>query len=203
MLFSSDMRTLRLFGYLCLVSMALTLALVGCSKSTEPEPLINQIYLPEQLEAKGGQSFSVPVSFDNEVALTQVNVPLLFPSNIIHFDSVSFHGSRVDHFDFKMVYADGDTILIGVFGVIDDTISVEPGRGLLATIHLRVYGNAPETTFVLNTFDSWRQPLSFFDVNLKRLPTPLFRSCQVHVETILPPEPSGQARTWSWVGRNP
>jgi hypothetical protein len=194
---------MRLRGYLCLVSTALILVLVGCSKSTEPEPLVNQIYLPEQLEARGGQSFSVPVSFDNEVELTAIYVPLLFPSNIMRFDSVSFHGSRVDQFDFKMAYVFGDTILIGVLGVIDDTVSVNRGRGLLVTIHLRLYGNAPETTFVLNTFDSWRQPLSFFDFNLKRLPTPLFRPCQVHVETILPPEPSGQARTWSRVGRNP
>jgi len=187
---------MRLCGYLCLVSVALILALVGCSKkSTEPEPLINRIYLPEQLGAKGGESFSVPVSFDNKVALSAIYVPLLFPSNIMHFDSISFHGSRVDQFDFKMAYVFGDTILIGVLGVIDDTVSVNPGRGLLATIHLRLYGNAPETTFVLNTFDSWRQPLSFFDFNLERLPTPLFRPCQVHVETILPPEPSGQAKS--------
>jgi len=188
---------MRLCGYAWLVSMALILVLIGCSKSTEPEPLINRVYLPEQLEAKGGETFSVPVSFENEVALTAIYVPLLFPSNIMHFDSVSFHGSRIDHFDFKIVYTRGDTIEIGVFGLLDDTVTVNPGRGLLATIHFRVYGNAPETTFVFNTYDYWRQPFSFFDVNIKRLPTPLFRPCQVHVETILPPEPSGQARTWS------
>ena len=188
---------MRLCGHLCLASMALILVLAGCSKSTEPEPLINRVYLPEQLEAKGGQTFSVPVSFENEVGLSAVYVPLLFPSNIMRFDSVSFHGSRVSQFDFKMADVFGDTILIGVLGVIDDTVSVNRGRGLLATIHLRLYGNAPETTFVLNTFASWRQPLSFFDVDLKRLPTPLFRPCQVYVETILPPDPSGQARSRS------
>ncbi|TFH65176.1 MAG: hypothetical protein E4G91_03435 [Candidatus Zixiibacteriota bacterium] len=158
---------------------------MGCSKSTEPEPLVNQVYLPEQLEAKGGQIFSVPISFENEVALTVINVPLLFPSKIMHFDSISFDGSRIDQFDFKMIYVIGDTILIGVLGVTDDTVSVNPGRGLLATIHLRLYGNAPETTFVFNTFDSWKQPLSFFDANQKRIPTPLFRPCQVHVQGIV------------------
>jgi hypothetical protein len=165
--------------------MAPIMVIIGCSKSTEPEPLVNQVYLPEQLEAKGGQIFSVPISFENEVALTVINVPLLFPSNIMHFDSISFDGSRIDQFDFKMIYVIGDTILIGVLGVTDDTVSVNPGRGLLATIHLRLYGNAPETTFVFNTFDSWKQPLSFFDANQKRIPTPLFRPCQVHVQGIV------------------
>ena len=176
---------MRLHGYLCLVSMALILILVGCSKSTEPEPLINQIYLPEQLEAKGGQTFSVPVSFDNEVALTAIYVPLLFPSNIMRFDSISFHDSRVSQFDFKMADVFGGTILIEALGMIDDTVTVNPGRGLLVTIHLRLYGNAPETTFVLNADDAGKRPLSFFDANVKRLPTPLFRPCQVHVQGIV------------------
>jgi hypothetical protein len=186
---------MRLGGLLYIASMVPILVIVSCSeKSTEPEPLINRIYLPEQLEAKGGQVFSVPVSFDNEVSLTVINVPLLFPSNIMRFDSISFHDSRVGRFDFKMFYVLGDTILIGVLGVTDDTVSVEPGRGLLATIHMRLYGNAPETTFVLNTFDSWKQPLSFFDSDLKRLPTPPFRPCHVHVQGIVwsPPSLAGR-----------
>jgi len=194
---------MRLLSCVCLVSLSPILVLLGCSKSTEPEPLINRVYLPEQLEAKGGQSFSVPVSFENEVALSEIHVPLLFPSNIMYFDSVSFHGSRVSQFDFKMADVFGDTILIGVLGVTDDTVSVNRGRGLLATIHFRLFGNAPETTFVLNAFDSWRQPLSFFDFKLKRLPTPLFRPCQVHVQGIVRSVPGGQARSWSWIGRNP
>lgn len=180
-----------LFGNLCLASLTLILALIGCSKSTEPEPFVNRVYLPEKLETSGGAHFSVPVSFDNEVAVTAIYLPLLFPSKIMRLDSVSFQGSRVSQFDFKSVYVLGDTILIGVLGATDDTVSVNRGRGLLATIHFRLYGNAPETTFVLNTFDSWKQPLIFFDINLEQLPTPLFRPCQVHVKTIVPPDPTG------------
>jgi hypothetical protein len=184
------------------LSLALILTLVGCSKSTEPEPLVNRIYLPKQLEATGGANFSAPISFDNDVALTAMSVPLLFPSKIMRLDSVSFKGSRVSPFDIKIVYLFGDTILIGVLGVTaDDTVSVNRGRGLLATIHFRLFGNAPETTFVFNTFDSWKQPLSFSDANLVRLPTPLFGPCQVHVKTIVPPEPTAQARTRSSLGR--
>jgi hypothetical protein len=182
------MRATRLCCFLFLVSLTLILMLMGCSKSTQPEPLVNRLYLPEQLETSGGSHFSVPIRFDNEVELTAVSVPLFFPSSIMRFDSLSFHGSRVSQFDFKSVYVLGDTILIGVLGATDDIVSVNRGRGLLATIHFRIYGNAPETTFVLNTFDSWKQPLSFFDINLERLPTPLFNPCQVHVKTIVPPD---------------
>ena len=185
---------MRFCGYLCLTAVALILALGGCSKSTEPEPLVNRIYLPEKLEAVGGHIFSVPVSFDNEVGLTAIYVPLLFPSNIMRFDSISFDGSRVSQFDLKMVDVFGDTILIGALGVIDDTVSVNKGRGRLTTLHFWMHGNAPETTFVLNTFDSWKQPLSFFDVNLKRLPTPLFRPCQVHVRGIVRSTHNGQTQ---------
>jgi hypothetical protein len=184
MLFLNDMRKRRLCGFLCLLSMALILILVSCSKSTKPEPLVNRVYLPEQLEAVGGHLFSVPVSFENEAAVSAIYVPLLFPSDIMRFDSISFHGSRVGHFDFKMIDVTGDTILFGVLGVIDDTVSVNPGRGLLVTLHFWMHGNAPETTFVFNTFDSWRWPISFFDSNLRRLPTPLFKPCQVHVQGI-------------------
>jgi hypothetical protein len=194
---------MRLFVFLCSLSLTLILVLGGCNKSTDPEPLVNRVYLPEQLEIKGGQVFGLPVSFDNEEALAAIYVPLLFPSNIMRLDSISYNGSRASQFDFKTTYVSGDTILIGILGVVDDTISVNPGRGLLVTIYFWMHGNAPETTFVFNTFESWKQPLSFFDSNFERLPTPPFRPCQVHVQGIVWSAPGGQTGSSSWTGRNP
>jgi hypothetical protein len=191
MAFLSDMWKMRLCGLFCLAFLALILVIVGCNKSTKPEPLVNQVYLPEQLEAVGGHLFSVSISFENETAVSAIYVPLLFPSGIMRFDSVSFDGSRVGHFDLKLVDVIADTILIGILGVVDDTISVNPGRGLLLTIHFWMHGNAPETTFVFNTYDAIKQPLAFFDSHLQRLPVPLFNPCQVHVQGIIRSPQSG------------
>jgi hypothetical protein len=165
----------------------LCIALGGCSNSTEPaKPLQNQVYLPSTLEVSGGQHFAVPISFDNEVALSAISVPLLFPSAVLSVDSISFRDSRVAQFQFKQVLSKPDTIALGIF---DDSASVAAGRGLLATLHLWAHGNAPETTFVLSTFDYWRLPLSYFDLNLEPVANPpQFKNCQIHVKTILPPK---------------
>jgi len=170
----------------CLSAALLALLLVGasCDKSDEPKPLTNQVYFSEKLEAYGGQTFAVPISFDNEDELSAINVPLLFPSHIMRFDSISFRGSRVNGFGLKVAYLLGDTILIGALGVANDTVTVNKGRGLLTTLYFWMHGNAPETTFVFTTCDSWKQPLSFFDAHFQRLPTPEFVAGRVHVTGI-------------------
>ena len=155
--------------------------IVGCGdSSSEPEKITNRVYLPEKIEAAPGESFTVPVNFDNEVSLSAINVPILYPSSILRLDSVSFQNSRGDQFMFKNVLAKADTISIGV---VDDSAAVATGRGLLATIYFTVRPTAPDTSFLLNTFDYPLLPFSFFDLQLKPVTNPpTFRACTVHIK---------------------
>ncbi|TFH65174.1 MAG: hypothetical protein E4G91_03425 [Candidatus Zixiibacteriota bacterium] len=160
--------------------------IVGCSSSTEPERITNRVYLPEKIETAPGEFFTVPVNFDNEVSLSAINVPMLFPSSLLRFDSVSFHDSRAKQFVFKEVFAKADTLAIGV---IDDTAAVASGSGLLATIYFMVRTNAPDTTFLLDTFDYPLLPLSFYDLLLNSVVNPpQFSGCSVRVKKPAPSE---------------
>ena len=155
--------------------------IVGCGDSSdEPEKIANRVYLPEKIQAAPGEVFTVPVNFDNEVSLSAINVPILFPSSLLHLDSVSFKNSRADQFMFKNVLAKADTISIGV---VDDSAAVATGRGLLATIYFMVRPTAPDTTFLLNTFDYPLLPLSFYDLQLDSVANPpTFKACQVTIK---------------------
>jgi hypothetical protein len=170
---------LRFGGVFATVLLLIGAGIVGCSKSSEPEKITNRVYLPEKIQAAPGEFFTVPVNFDNEVSLSAINVPMLFPSSLLRFDSVSFQNSRATEFMFKKVFAKADTLVIGV---IDDSAAVPIGRGLLATIYFMVRPTAPDTTFLLNTFDYPRLPFSFFDLQLNPVVNPPnFKACTVHI----------------------
>jgi hypothetical protein len=151
--------------------------IVGCGdSSSEPEKITNRVYLPEKIETAPGDIFTVPFNFDNEVSLSAINVPMLFPSSILRLDSVSFRDSRASQFMFKEVFAKADTLVIGA---VDDSAAVATGSGLLATIYFMVNTTAPDTTFVLNTFDYSRLPFSFYDQLLNPVANPpTFTSCR-------------------------
>jgi hypothetical protein len=170
----------RFGGVFATVLFLISAGIVGCGdSSSEPETITNRVYLPEKIEAATGGFFAVPVNFDNEVSLSAINVPMLFPSSILRLDSVSFRDSRADQFMFKNVLAKADTISIGV---VDDSAAVATGRGLLATIYFTVRPTAPDTTFLLNTFDYPLLPFSFFDLQLNPVVNPpQFKACTVHI----------------------
>jgi hypothetical protein len=70
-----------------------------------------------------------------------------------------------------------------VIGVIDDTAAVASGSGLLATIYFMVRTTAPDTTFLLDTFDYPLLPLSFYDLQLNPVANPpTFKACQVTIK---------------------
>jgi hypothetical protein len=171
----------RLCGFFAIIVFVIGAGIIGCGdSSTEPEPLTNRVYLPEKIEAAPGEHFTVPVNFDNQVSLSAINVPILFPSSIMGLDSVSFQNSRCSEFMFKNVLAKADTLAIGV---IDDSAAVASGRGLLATIYFTVRPDSPDTTFLLNTFDYQTLPLSFFDLQLDSVAnSPQFKACSVHIK---------------------
>lgn len=170
----------RFCGFFATIVFVIGAGIIGCGKSSEPEAITNRVYLPEKIEAAPGEHFAVPVNFDNEVSLSAINVPMLFPSSLMELDSVSFKSSRADQFMFKRVLAKADTISIGV---VDDTAAVATGRGLLATIYFTVNQSALDTTFQLNTFAYPLLPFSFYELNLLPVTNPpTFRACQVTIK---------------------
>lgn len=175
---------LRFASILATMVFVIGAGIIGCSKSSEPESITNRIYLPANVEAATGEFFTVPVNFDNEVSLSAINVPMLFPRSLLRLDSVSFRNSRAIDFTFKEVLSKADTLVIGV---IDDTAAVAPGRGLLATIYFMVRPSPPDTTFLLNTFDYPPLPLSFYDLLLNPVVhPPKFKACSVHIKGLTP-----------------
>jgi hypothetical protein len=171
----------RFGGIFATLFFLIGVGIIGCGdSSSEPEKIINRVYLPEKIQVAPGEFFTVPVNFDNAVSLAAINVPMLFPSSLLRLDSVSFQNSRADQFMFKNVLAKADTISIGV---VDDSAAVATGRGLLATIYFMVRPTAPDTTFLLNTFDYPLLPLSFYDLQLDSVANPpTFKACQVTIK---------------------
>ncbi len=162
--------------YLCAGIFAL-----GCGDSTKPEEeLINKVYMPPNIEVTGGDTFTVPIYFDNEITISAISLPLRFPANIMRCDSISFVGSRCSEFFLKPKFVSADTIQIGLI----DTVGVLAGRGLLASLHFWVHGNAPDTTVEINLFTNPVLPFGFSDDQLSdELIIPLFEAGKVHINT--------------------
>jgi hypothetical protein len=154
---------------------------IGCGDSgNEPAKITNRVYLPEKIQTAPGEFFTVPVNFDNTTSLSAINVPILFPSSLLRFDSVSFRDSRANQFMFKEVFFKADTLVIGA---VDDSAAIASGSGLLATVYLMARASAPDTTFSLNTFTYPRLPLTFYDLQLYPVANPpTFRACQVTIK---------------------
>ena len=173
-----------------LIALIACLTLGGCSKSNEPEELLkNRVYFSDKIEAAGGDHFTAPVYFENEISVEAINIPLMFPSGVMRVDSVSFTGSRVKNFEFRRIFSQGDTIVIGA---ISTGALASPGRGLFATIYFWAHGNAPDTTFDLGTFDYWKLPLAFADSSRDSLVMlPQAKPCRIHISTQLPSDSGG------------
>jgi hypothetical protein len=171
----------RFGGIFATLFFLIGVGIIGCGdSSSEPEKIINRVYLPEKIQVAPGESFTVPVNFENEVSLAAINVPLLFPSSLLRLDSVSFNDSRASQFMFKEVFAKADTLAIGA---VDDSAAVAPGSGLLATIYFMVRTTAPDSTFLLNTFDYPLLPLIFYDLHLNPVTNPpTFKTCQLTIK---------------------
>jgi hypothetical protein len=171
----------RFGGVFATLLLHMSAGIIGCGDSSnEPEKITNRVYLPDKIQAAPGESFTVPVNFDNAVSLSAINVPMLIPSSLLRFDSVSFRDSRANQFMFKEVFFKADTLVIGA---VDDSASVSSGSGLLATIYFMARPSAPDTTFLLNTFAYPRLPLSFYDLHLNPMTNaPTFKACQVTIK---------------------
>lgn len=179
----------RFLSIACLLLVAGMVLSVGCGDDgTEPthKPLRNHVYLPTNMQVSGGDHFVVPVYFENKVPLDGISVPLVYSTDQVECDSISFVGSRVadcltigSHFDNEK-----QEIRIGALAT---TTSIDTGRGLLANLYFWAHGNAVETDMIIDTaFFFPSVTLCFADTSsTDMLITPEFTAGMVHIDSQL------------------
>ena len=166
-----------------LLATAVTSLLPGCGSSTEPEkPLVNKVYMSKDIEVTGGDTFSVPVYFENEKPIAALSLPLQFPSNVMRCDSVSFIGSRCEEFLLTRFYVRHDTIQIGAI----DTAGVGAGNGLYVTLYFWAFGNAPDTNIAIDLLVNPTLPFGYTDTSLTAdAIIPQFEAGLIHINSQL------------------
>ena len=171
-----------------ILTAGLILLFAGCSKSNEPrpEPLVNRIYLPDNLVIGAGGQLVIPVYFDNEVPISEVSLSLSYTGHHSRCDSVSFIDSRVSGFWMKSQYADTVNQKIHVLAV-DTSSGVSRGSGVLVNLYFWTFGNAPESDVIIDTVTFFQPgPLAYADTALMMLPTPpQFKAGKFHIKSQL------------------
>ena len=146
-----------------MAAFTITLTLSGCGSSTEPEEVLtNKVYMSQDFVVTGGDTFSVPVYFENDKPIAAVSLPLSYPASIMRCDSVSFAGGRCGNFFLNRFFVSKDTIQVGAI----DTLGVGAGRGLLAILHFWAFGNAPDTNVIIDLLENPTLPFGFSDTSL-------------------------------------
>ncbi|HOP06922.1 MAG TPA: hypothetical protein PLF13_06485 [candidate division Zixibacteria bacterium] len=118
-----------------LVTTILALFVICCGSSAlaqGTDPGTPDTLRIESITAYQGSPAEVPVYFYNDENLGGVEITLEFNSSDIYIDSVSFVGSRVETMSSTGYTAGGTTVTFYVIGFSD---VIEPGSGLLATLH--------------------------------------------------------------------
>lgn len=171
------------FVIVAFVASAVAYLLTGCGSSTEPEkPLTNKVYMSKDIVVTGGDTFSMPVYFENDKPIAALSLPLRYASSVMRCDSVSFIGSRCEDFFLTRFYVRQDTIQIGAI----DTAGIGAGTGLYVTLHFWAFGNAPDTNVTIDLLVNPTLPFGYTDTSLTAdAIIPQFDAGQIHINSQL------------------
>jgi methionine-rich copper-binding protein CopC len=126
---------------------------------------VNKMALGEQ-EVTSENTVVVPIEISNEANLTAADIPLKF-SDGVTLKEVSFEGTRVDYFDFKVANINNEdhTVVIGLISQLSYTPKpyLDEGEGVVANLIFEVTDpGLTELSLETVTMDEPRHELNFY-----------------------------------------
>ena len=116
----------------------------------EPEALNNIVWVQSDT-AQAGSRLGLEVYLENKEPLTGIVIPLEFKSDFITIDSVSFIDGRLELNDFygSQIHQDEHQVLFWYYPNVGE--AVDSGSGMLFTIYVWIWGNAPAEEISIDT----------------------------------------------------
>ncbi len=105
----------------------------------------------DEIEGEPSQAVAVGVHGFNERDLSKIALALQYGSDLLHFDSLSWVGTRVEYASNKTVQPSGTAHTVYAVAEAGQLAPISPGSGLLATLHFTIDAACPETTFVIDS----------------------------------------------------
>jgi hypothetical protein len=120
-----------------------------------------------------GNDVIVPVYFRNFEVLGAINIPLMWSSDAVTLNEVTFDGTAVEYVDNKPVTIDNASRRVQIGVVPTFTPNIAPTRGLLAKLHFTVHEGVGEALVTIDTTTIGPSAISFIDEMLNVI-TPTF-----------------------------
>ncbi len=98
-----------------------------------------------------GSDVMVPVYFRNFDSLSTINLPLMWDSDALYLDSVTFDGTRVEDVDIKVVAPNNDLQVVQIGIIPTYTPDVPPGRGMMARMHFSISTGITQAFVAIDT----------------------------------------------------
>jgi hypothetical protein len=105
----------------------------------------------DNVEGEPGNEVAVAVSSYNEWNVAEVAVALDYGSDLLHFDSISYLGSRSLSAAQRILQPNASLHTLYMRIIFDDALPLAPGSGLLGTIYFTVDPAAPETLIIIDS----------------------------------------------------
>jgi hypothetical protein len=125
---------------------------VECTgEALDPDPGIPDTVWVESLDLPPGTTeFDLRVYLYNDEELVSFRLPLAWDSPDISCDMVNFSGSRADYINTKIIEIDDANQQVDVGAVVFYEQYLQPGSGLLFTLHFSVAPSAAQQVITIN-----------------------------------------------------
>ena len=136
----------------------------------------------ESVYVSSGSHVQVKILFENNQELGAVTVPLEYSGTAVVCDSVSFVGSRIDYLSTKGGTIEPENQQILVYGIVMLESYLQPGTGLLGTLHFTIPYPVNEVVALDSTFFPPSTRLEFVNSEASSM-TPRFVPGKIVIDT--------------------
>jgi hypothetical protein len=141
---------------------------LGCAVSSfgqDNDPGEKDTLYISSVEVDAGEKAIVSIDFFNDEELAALTIPIAWSSADISLDSVSFVGGRIDYIGTKplTIYNDIQKVVFGAIVFLE--ANIQPGAGLMATLHFDIPPGTPDQFVYLDTTTHPPAELLFTNVN--------------------------------------